>query len=57
MGGGMGYSASGGHASSGNGDQSFGSTTTFGGLNYGGEGVSPWLLIGLAVVAVYVLKS
>ncbi len=52
---GGGYSASGGDATSGNGDQSFGSSTTFGGLNYGGTGVSPWLLLGLAGLAAVVL--
>lgn len=59
MGGGMGYSASGGASGAKNGDQTFGSTTSFGGLNYGGTGVSPWL-VGLgvaAVVAVLLLKK
>lgn len=54
--GGAGYSASGGDASSGNGDQSFGSTTSFGGLNYGGEGVSPWLIFGIAAAALIAFK-
>jgi len=48
---GGGMSASGGDATSGNGDQSFGSTTNFGGLNYGGTGVSPWMIVGLAGLA------
>lgn len=49
--GGGGLSASGGDATSGNGDQSFGSTTNFGGLNYGGTGVNPLMLVGLAALA------
>ncbi|MGL1956287.1 MAG: hypothetical protein OCD00_03070 [Colwellia sp.] len=49
--GGGGLSASGGEATSGNGDQAQNNSTTFGGLNYGGTGVSP-LLVGFIVVAV-----
>lgn len=48
---GGGMSASGGDATSGNGDQSFGSTTNFGGLNYGGTGVSPLMIVGIAAIA------
>ena len=43
-------------ASSGNGDQAFGSTTNFGGLNYGGTGVSPWLIGGMAILAFMAFK-
>ncbi|WP_171037518.1 MULTISPECIES: hypothetical protein [unclassified Pseudoalteromonas] len=56
--GGAGYSASGGASSAKNGDQSFGASTTFGGLNYGGTGVNPWLLFGLAGLAlVFIMKK
>ncbi len=55
--GGGGYSASGGDATSGNGDQSFGSTTSFGGLNYGGTGVSPWLIAGIVGVIAFVMMN
>ncbi|SJN25501.1 hypothetical protein [Pseudoalteromonas sp. JB197] len=55
---GAGYSVSGGASSAENGDQSFGSTTNFGGLNYGGTGVSPWLLFGIAGLAlVFIMKK
>ncbi|WP_282131403.1 hypothetical protein [Pseudoalteromonas aliena] len=56
--GGAGYSVSGGASSAKNGDQSFGASTTFGGLNYGGTGVNPWLLFGLAGLAlVFIMKK
>jgi len=56
--GGVGYSASGGASSATAGDQTFGSTTHFGGLNYGGTGVNPWLLFGLAGLAlVFIMKK
>ena len=48
----------GGGSSAENGDQTFNSTAKFGGLNYGGTGVSPWLIAGLAgLVLVYMLKK
>jgi hypothetical protein len=56
LGGGM----TGGGSSASNGDQGFDSTATFGGLNYGGTGVNPWLVGGLVVAAlatVYLLKK
>jgi hypothetical protein len=55
--GGAGYSASGGASAAKNGDQTFGSTTHFGGLNYGGEGVSPWLIGAIVIAAVYFFKK
>lgn len=49
----------GGGSSASNGDQTFNADSKFGGLNYGGEGVSPWLLFGLVGlgVAYMVLKK
>ena len=49
--GGGGMSASGGDATSGNGDQAQNNSTSFGGLNYGGTGVSPILIGGIVVAA------
>ncbi|MEZ7278675.1 hypothetical protein [Pseudoalteromonas sp. 68 DY56-GL68] len=54
LGGGM----TGGGSSATSGDQGFDSNATFGGLNYGGTGVNPWLIAGLAGLAlVYMLKK
>ncbi|TMP70542.1 hypothetical protein CWB76_10200 [Pseudoalteromonas sp. S1609] len=48
----------GGGSSAKNGDQTFNSNATFGGLNYGGTGVNPWLIAGIAGLAlVYMLKK
>jgi hypothetical protein len=54
--GGGGMSASGGDATSGNGDQDFNSNTSFGGLNYGDTGIDPTVLvIGVVIVALFFL--
>ena len=49
----------GGGSSASNGDQTFNADSKFGGLNYGGEGVSPLLIFGLVGlgVAYMVLKK
>ncbi|MDR8523844.1 hypothetical protein [Shewanella fidelis] len=44
-------------ASSGTGDQANNAAFTGGSINFGSNGVSPWLLLGLAVLAVVVLKK